>query len=182
MNEPAITEVVRNSTQTVLDAVRDLHAQEQQATREAISDATGLKLSVIDDRTRALVDDGQMLRLKRGVFVPITKHAAARPMSKTILPDGTVKIEIGDDVLTLTPRESRILGELTAGGFAMLTAIESSRQASIVHAELARRLIALERENKALLRNREKKDGPQLDLLQQVVGDAGVYEFCTVVG
>ena len=33
-------------------------------------------------------------------------------MSKTVLADGFVKIEIGDEVLTLTPREDRVLGGL----------------------------------------------------------------------
>lgn len=155
LNKPAHA---RNTTGLVLDAVRDMHAQEQSATREALAEATGLKLSVIDDRTRALVDDSQLLRLKRGVFIPVVVHPAARIMSKTILPDGWVKLEVGDDMLTLTPRESRMLSAMMAGEAMQLTAIEASRQAAVVHAELARRITAVERENRALLR--ERTTGP----------------------
>jgi hypothetical protein len=36
-------------------------------------------------------------------------------MSKTVLPDGTVKVEIDEDVLTLKPKEDRILAMLLAG-------------------------------------------------------------------
>ena len=154
--------VARNTTGIVLDAVRDMHAQEQIVTREALAELTGLKLSLIDDRTRALVDEGQLLRMQRGVFVPAAAHPPARAMSKTLLGDGWVKIEIGDDVLTLTPKESRMLAELQAGAAVQLTAIESARQQSVLYAELARRILTVERENRAL---RCKGDVAQMDLL-----------------
>lgn len=143
----------------VLDAVRDMSGEDLYATREAIAEATGLKLSVVDDRTRFLVDNGFLLRLKRGAFKPLMTYRPARPMSKTILEDGWVKIEIGDDMLTLTPSESRKLAELTAGGLAVLTSIEAARQSAIVHADLARRMLVVERENRAL--RRSAADAPE---------------------
>lgn len=154
----------KTSTAAVLDAVRDLHAQEQLVTREGVAEATGLKLTVVDDRLGVLVDDGEILRIKRGVFKPAVAHPPARTMSKTILPDGWVKIEIGDEILTLTPREDRSLAQLQAGAAAQLAAIEASHHATHLHAELANRILKLERANTAL---REKQDaGPQMDLLQ----------------
>ena len=156
----------RNSTGIVLDAVRDLHALEQLVTRETLAVATGLKMSIIDDRTRALVDDGLLLRKQRGVFVPAVMHPPARPMSKTLLNDGWVKIEIGDEVLTLTPKENRMLAELQAGAAAQFAAIEAGQQATILHAQLAMRVLCVERENQAL---RALHHGsPQLDLLHEV--------------
>lgn len=103
------------STQRIYDAVCELHALEQVATRETVAELTGLKLSIIDDRMRALVDDGKIKRVLRGVFVPVEVHPPARCISKTVLPDGMVKLEIGDEVLTLTPREDRALALLQAG-------------------------------------------------------------------
>jgi hypothetical protein len=47
--------------------------------------------------------------------VPVEVHPPARAMSKTVLPDGTVKVEIDEDVLTLKPKEDRILAMLLAG-------------------------------------------------------------------
>lgn len=155
----------RNTTGAVLDAARDLHAQDQLVTREALAELTDLKLSLIDDRTRALVDDGHLYRAQRGVFVPTVVHPPARTMSKTILDDGWVKIEIGDEILTLTPKENRYLAELQAGALAQVTAIEAGRQAAVVHAELARRLLAAEREIRAL---RCKGNAAQMDLLADV--------------
>ncbi|MCO5976802.1 hypothetical protein [Ideonella oryzae] len=113
------------STQRVYDAVVDLHALEQVATRETVARLTGLKLTVVDDRLRALVDDQKLKRVLRGVYVPVETHPPARDISKTILSDGRVKIEIGDEVLTLTPREDRMLSSLMAGTAAQAIAIQT---------------------------------------------------------
>lgn len=110
MTAPAPT-----STQRIYDAVCELHALEQIATRETVAELTGLKLGIADDRLRSLVDDGRIKRVLRGVYVPVEVHPPARCISKTVMTDGTVKIEIGDEVLTLTPREDRALAMLQAG-------------------------------------------------------------------
>ncbi|QEL64758.1 hypothetical protein OTERR_12820 [Oryzomicrobium terrae] len=135
----------KSTTLLVFEAVQDLHAMEQVVTRETLAEHTGLKLTVIDDRIAILVDDGAVLRVQRGVFVPAPEHPPARPISKTILPGGAVKIEIGDDVLTLTPRESRMLGELTAGAGQQYAAVEAGHQAAVVNAELALKVKQLQR-------------------------------------
>lgn len=135
----------RSSTQIILEAVQDLHNQEQIVTRETLHGLTGLKLSVIDDRVGALIDDGLVIRVQRGVYVPAETHPPARAISKTLLPDGTVKIDIGDDVLTLTPREDRMLAQLFAGVVMQTAAIEVGRQAGLQAGELNGRLSKVER-------------------------------------
>lgn len=141
---------MKSSKELVLEAVRELYAQEQIVTRETLAEHTGLTMTVVDDRIAVLVDDGQVIRVQRGVFIPAPTWPAARPISKTILPDGFVKIEIGDEVLTLTPRESRALGELTAAAAQQFAAIELGRQANEVTAELAQRITTLRRRINAL--------------------------------
>ena len=97
----------KSNAEAILEAIEDLHNQEQIVTRETLAQLTNLKLSIIDDRLSYLVDSGYIIRVQRGVFVPAPKHRPSRLMSKTVLPDGTVKIDIGDDeVLTLTDRKS----------------------------------------------------------------------------
>lgn len=136
----------RSSTQIVLEAVQDLHTQEQVVTRETLATLTGLKLSVIDDRVGALIDDELVVRVQRGVYVPAETHPPARAISKTLLPDGTSKIDIGDQVLTLTPREDRMLANLLAGVAMQTAAIEVGRQAGLQAGELNGRLNKIERE------------------------------------
>jgi hypothetical protein len=112
------------TSDAVLEAVQDLHASEHLVTREALAEVTGLRLSIIDDRLTHLVNIGQVIRRQRGVFEPAEIHPAARAVSPTLLPGGLVKIEIGDEVITLTPRENRALGELMAGSRQQFTHIE----------------------------------------------------------
>ena len=88
---------MKSNAETILEAIEDLHNQEQIVTRETLSQLTELKLSVIDDRLSYLVDSGQIIRVQRGVFIPTPKHRVSRIMSKMVVPDGTAKIEIGDD-------------------------------------------------------------------------------------
>ena len=140
----------KSTTALVLEAVQDLHAQEQIVTRETLAELSGLKLSVIDDRLGTLADDGAILRVQRGVYVPAPQHPPARPMSKTVMPDGIVKIEIGDEVLTLTPREDRALANLMAGAAAQAAAIETGRNTAILAAELSEEVKRLRRQVTAL--------------------------------
>lgn len=156
----------RSSTQMVLEAVHDLHAQEQVVTRETLVEATGLKASVVDDRLKVLIDDMEVLRVERGVFVPAPKLPAARPVTKTLIPGGWVKIEIGDDhILTLTPAENRALGELMAGAGQQYAAIEVGHQNAILAAELAAKVRRLEKQVSALNAERQTPATPQLALV-----------------
>jgi hypothetical protein len=86
-----------------------------------------------------------VIRGGKGVFVPADQHPPARPMSKTLLPDGTVNIEIGDHVLILTPKEDRMLASLQAGVMMQAASIELGHQAAQANGELNARMNRLER-------------------------------------
>ncbi|TWH63879.1 putative AbiEi antitoxin of type IV toxin-antitoxin system [Azomonas agilis] len=132
--------------QVVLDAVKELHAQEQIVTRETLHEYLGLNYGPIDSSLSLLVDEGEIIRVQRGVYIPRPDVRPNRPISKTIIPGGWVKLEIGDDhVITLSPAESRALGELTAGAGQQFAAIELGHQAAILVGELSMRMLKLER-------------------------------------
>ena len=152
------------STERVYEAVRELRAQEQIATRETVAELTGLKQGIVDDRLRTLVDDGRLKRLLRGIYELVEVYPPMRAMSKTILPDGWIKLEIGDYVLLLSPTEDRTLSLLQAGAAAQVAAIETGRQHLFVATELAAKVEKLERELKAL-KSRGNADSRQGDLL-----------------
>lgn len=134
----------KSTLRLVYEAVCDLHAQEQVVTREALQEVTGLKLSIIDDRIATLIDEGEVLRRNRGVFVPAVQHPPARPISKTVMPDGMVKIEIGDEVLELTPREDRALAAIQSGTAVQFAAIEIGHETSALVATMRTRIAHLE--------------------------------------
>lgn len=138
---------LRSNAQVVLEAIEDLHAQEQIVTRTTLADLTGLQLSIIDDRLSYLVDTGQIIRVQRGVFVPAIRHRPSRIMSKMVLPDGAVKIEIGDDeVLTLTPREARNLGNLMVAEAMQYANIEMGHHMAILQSEVSGQVRKLTRQ------------------------------------
>lgn len=123
--------------QKVLDAIIDLHNQEQIVTRETLSDILDLKQTIIDDNLTTLANDGLIHRVQRGVYVPTVEHKPARLISKIPLPDGTVVIDIGDSiVLTLTPKEARVLGSLMMCEALQYSNIESGHHAALTTAKM----------------------------------------------
>lgn len=122
--------------QMVLDAVVDLNNQEQSVTRETLSAVIDLSLAIIDEKLTSLVNDGLIHRIQRGVYVPTVKHNQARIISKIVLPCGTVKVDIGDDVWTLTPKEARILGSLMAADAMQYSNIEIGHHAALTTAKM----------------------------------------------
>ena len=136
--------IQRTTKQQVLDAIVDLHNAEQMVTREAIQEITGLKLTIIDDRVAVLVDEGLVIRKGRGVFVPAVQHPPARPISKTVMPDGAVKFEIGDTVLDLTPREDRLLASIQAGAALQFLVIDTEQRMTQLGGNLRARVRRLE--------------------------------------
>ena len=136
----------RSTAEVVLGAIEDLHAREQIVTREILSELTGLKLTTIDDRLGHLVDTGKIRRVQRGVFVPLEQHRPARPISRTLCPDGTTVLEVGDTVMILSPRESRMIGELMAGSSQQYAAIEIGHEAARLNAVLSAQISEVRRE------------------------------------
>lgn len=157
--------IKRSSTQVILDAVQDLHGQEQIVTREALHELTGLKMTVIDDRLKHLVDDELIQRMQRGVFVPVEQHPQARQISHTELPDGTVVLDIGDEVMHLTPKEARTLATMLGARAIQASQIELGNQAAAMNASLALRVRQLERQVRAFVSERNDDSSPQLALL-----------------
>lgn len=141
-DESKVLTTEKTSTQLVLEAAHDLHNLEQVVTRETLSSVLpDLPIGKIDDRLGYLVDTNQLQRVQRGVYVPVIKHAPSRPILKYILPDGTVKIEIGDDlVITLTPREARYLGNVMVAEAMQFSNIELGQHMAMISGQMGSQL------------------------------------------
>lgn len=150
--------------QLILEAVWELYGAEKVITRETIAELVMLDLITISDRLSYLVDTGDVYRVQRGVYMPAHHHKPARYVSKMVLPDGTVKIEVGDDcVMTLTPREARMLAECMGYSLQQHLAIESVNQATQVIGDLTASVGKLSRENSVMRSklNGKKKAQPE---------------------
>ena len=153
------------STERIFHAVRDLREADQIATRETVAELTGLKMTVVDDRLRTLVDDGRLRRLLRGVYELVEVFPPPRTTYAGITQSGMVKVEVGDDVWTLTPSEARRVARVLGGFAEDARILESSRAHLFLATELAAKVEKLEREMKA--HKAHKLTPLQMDLLEQ---------------
>ena len=98
----------------VLQAIIDLDDHQKKATKQAIIELTHLSVPSVTDSIDALHDCGLIKRLYDGVWIPVDS-TPDRIVSTSSLPMGRMKIELGDDVMTLTPRESLALAKQLMG-------------------------------------------------------------------
>ncbi|WP_225784470.1 hypothetical protein [Xenophilus sp. Marseille-Q4582] len=105
----------RDLNPLIYQTVLDLNNAGRQASRQVLMESLDLKYQVIDDHVKRLVDDGKLRRVANGVFEAIVDYPEAEAVSCTDMPDGCVKIEKGDGVMTFTPPEVRRLATLLAG-------------------------------------------------------------------
>ncbi len=140
------TKSKKSLAEIVFEAIQDLHVHEQIVTREVPTELTRLELKTIDERLGYLLDDGRIRRVQRGVFVPMEQHKPARPISRTLCPDGTTVLEVGDTVMILTPRESRMLGEVMTGAAQQFVAIEIGHEGARLNSVLSAQLSDVRRE------------------------------------
>ncbi|MFV3090169.1 type IV toxin-antitoxin system AbiEi family antitoxin domain-containing protein [Pseudomonas sp. GW6] len=139
----------KSSADILLEVIQDMHAQEQIVTRETLAANAGLTdmtKTQIDDRLAYLENNGRIVRVQRGVYVPAEQHKPARHVSRSLLPDGTSVLEIGDQVLILSPREARMVGEAMAGAAQQFVAIEMGHQAAHANKELSMQLKEMRRQ------------------------------------
>ena len=102
----------KSNNQQVWDACVDLSNQERHITRKVLAELTGLKMQIVDDHVERLITYGRLRRVGYGVLEIVEQFPPPRPISKTVMPNGVVKIEIGDQCLDLTPKEARTIGEM----------------------------------------------------------------------
>lgn len=158
------TRAMLSTTEQVFQAVLQLGETSQPATRETVQVVTGLRQTVVDDRLRALADDGRLRRLTRGLYEIKEVFAPPRAMSATILEDGHVKVELADELWTLTPIEARRLARALGGYLEDDRGIEQSREHLRQAIDLAAEVKAMQRELKALRGMLSVDDGGQFPL------------------
>lgn len=116
------TQAHRTNKQRVLHAVSTLCEHNQLASRQSVIRITGLSKTTVDERIKDLKAEGLIRCDVPGFYEPVD-HSVDRMVSVTNMPHGRVKVEIGDSLLVLTPREAFELAKFLAGMlFAFATA------------------------------------------------------------
>lgn len=135
------------SLEEILSVMRELYAQHQVVTRDALITATGHKLHILDDHLKRLVEQGLASRLRSGVYVPVIEWGDPRAVTVTHLHGGMSTIEIGDEVLQLQPAERRLLASLLVGDAVQYSNMQAGHEANLLANELYTAMKMLRRQD-----------------------------------
>lgn len=137
----------RSSRVKVLEAVRALENYEMPVTSESIARHTGLKPVTVADCIKELKERDEIWSPERGVY-RIQRGETSIAVLVIPTPDGGLKIEKGDQVMTLNHHEWRVmLAPMAAAASIQTVAIEHSHTSMMLtdkYRRLERRLAALE--------------------------------------
>lgn len=104
----------KSNRESVLNAINILCEHRDAATRQQIVAMTGIKMGIVDEHVKNLRLSDQVRMLSPGFYAPVDQEPD-RPVSATVLPRGRLKIELGDQVMDVNPREGFALAKLLAG-------------------------------------------------------------------
>ena len=128
----------RDVSPLIYQTIVDLQQAGRQASRQVLMEELDLKYTQIDDVVKRLVDDGKLRRVANGVFEPIIEYPEMSAISHTWLPDGMIKIEIGDFMVTLAPPQQRALARMLMGAMYEGGGSEQMREMADTVAQLGR--------------------------------------------
>lgn len=145
------------SIQRVLDACTALSNAAQSITADNVVDLTGLKRDKVQYMLKDLKTRGDLQSSTRGLYSLVESHPEARAISLTIAGNGMTKVELGDDMLELTPAEARHIAMLFAGRATEAAVIESSRAHILLATELYAQVEKLKKDIAALRQLQDKR-------------------------
>lgn len=144
----------------IWSAIQELAALGKAFTRKRLKELTELQFHIIDDHVDKFIEDGLIQRIGNGIFEMVQQYDPTRATTVTILEDGCVILECGDQVMKLNPTEARriakqmqglaqeavYIGALNDIAELMAAVDGRSRQSSQLVSQLQRSVEALERQ------------------------------------
>ncbi|RST54116.1 hypothetical protein [Variovorax sp. DXTD-1] len=127
------------TTDRVLQLIAEIHAAGRAASRQTVADLLEVPVGKVDEHTKKLIESGAIRRVMPGVFEPVESMPPARAVSVTRIQGGWVKIEVGDDMLTITLEEERMLAMSVKGAAEQFHAMVTGRDLADQIADLRRR-------------------------------------------
>ncbi len=147
----------KSSRDRVYDAILELSDSETPAKAADIANVTGLAMPIVYDSIKALKQRGRIYS-DNGSFFACEEVAETQAVSHTILPSGAVKLEKGDQVMDLNPREARALAKTLAGNVEQAAVILMQHRQNEMQAQIRRLHRMIER-----LRQQVGVQNPQME-------------------
>lgn len=135
--EPTVRQTL--SSDRVLQLIGEIHGAGRVASRQAMADILGVPVGKVDEHTKKLIETGSIRRVLPGVFEPVEMMPPPRAISVTRMQGGMIKIEAGDEILTLTPEEERMLAMSIKGAAEQFQVLAAGRDLADQVADLRRR-------------------------------------------
>ena len=139
----------RSSRDMVLEAIMELTDSEMSSKTPDLVRVTGLSFSVVNDSVKVLKQRGQIYS-DNGAFFVCSEHQPAQPVYHTAMPDGIIKLEKGDQILTLNPREARAVARTMGGLIEQAASIVLHHRQDELQAQLRRMQRQVEKVEDAL--------------------------------
>lgn len=153
----------KSSRDRVYDAILELSDSETPAKAADISNITGLAMPIVYDSIKALKQRGRIYS-DNGSFFACEEVAETQAVSHTILPSGAVKLEKGDQVMDLNPREARALAKTLAGNVEQAAVILMQHRLNDQQAQIRRMHRKIEKLHQELARALSTQMQAQLEL------------------
>ena len=155
----AVHNARKSSRDQVYDAILELSDSETPAKAADIANVTGLAMPIVYDSIKALKQRGRIYS-DNGHFFACDEVQETQAVSHTILPDGRVKLEKGDQVMDLNPREARALAKTLAGSVEQAAVILMQHRQNEMQAQIRRLHRLVER-----LRQQVGYVNPQMEIV-----------------
>lgn len=154
----AVHNARKSSRDQVYDAILELSDSETPAKAPDIARVTGLAMPIVYDSIKALKQRGRIFS-DNGAFFAVDEVQETQSVSHTILPDGRVKLEKGDQVMDLNPREARALAKTLAGNVEQASVILMQHRQNDQQAQIRRMHRKIEKMNQELARVNPERQG-----------------------
>lgn len=157
----------------VLQLIAEIHESGRIATRQAVADILDVPVVRVDEHIKKLIEAGSIRRILPGVFEPVEVMPAPRAVSVTRMQGSWITIELGNDLIKITPEEERQLAMSIKGAADQFHALAAGRDLADQIAELRRRTTEMaEREATAQSRIAELEE--QLRVLRGIPKQLGL--------
>lgn len=167
LQHPAPEPRIDLTADQVEQVITEIHNAGRIPTREVIADTLSVPVGKIDEHVKNLLKDGHIRRVSAGVYEPVFRLRASRPVTVKRLLTGMVEITAGNDRLSLTPEEERMVAASLVGAAAQFHDLTRGR-------DLADQFRVLQRQHEQLQ-----------DEMRQLMGvrkQAGMFEPPPPVG
>ena len=148
----------KSSRDRVYDAILELSDSETPAKAQDVARVTGLAMPIVYDSIKALKQRGRIYS-DNGAFFVSDELPETQSVSHTILPSGAVKLEKGDQILDLNPREARALAKTLAGSVEQAAVILMQHRQNDQQAQIRRLHRKIEKMNQELARVNPQRQG-----------------------